>query len=58
MSKLKDYLIMRNQYQVDARIAEIESTIRDHNKQRAREQVLEVYNEYEVSVRHRDQPKA
>jgi hypothetical protein len=58
MSKLKDYLIMRNHYQVDARIAEIEATIRDHNKQREREQVLEVYNEYEASVRHRNQPKA
>jgi hypothetical protein len=58
MSKLKDYLIMRNHYQVDARIVEIEATIRDHNKQREREQVLEVYNEYEASVRHRNQPKA
>jgi hypothetical protein len=58
MSKLKDYLIMREHYQVDARIAEIESTIRDHNKQRQLEQVLGVYNEYEASVRHRDQPKA
>ena len=49
---------MREHYQVDARIAEIESTIRDHNKQRQLEQVLGVYNEYEASVRHRNQPKA
>lgn len=58
MSKLKDYLIMREQHQVDARIAEIEAAIREHNKQQQLDKILEVYSEYEASGRHRNQHEA